>query len=455
MIPFASSPRRPVLTALSRLRWAAASIGLLWVASCASSDSGNACAKYGGQCGKMCSVDTDCAAGLYCGSSGKCTADCATNGASCGNGLLCNSRGRCLPGAMFGPGTGNGPGLTDASACLADTRQGEGLPVDIYIMNDQSQSMTCAIPTGGDRWTAMTKALTNFVKSPGAAGLGVGIQYFGQVPGGMGRRDTGQDSCDPAAYQPPDVEIAPLPGNAQPIITSLGNHQPWTYTPTPAAIDGAIAHAKMWAAAHPSHIVAVVLATDGQPNLCGNAQDRIGSVAQSAAAGFGATPSIRTYVIGTIGGSAATGGQGCNLDPNPPNKADLDRVAKAGGTGSAFVVDAANGDASAQFLDALGKIRGSAVDPCQYVVPATTSSGQQVNPAEVNVTLTPSGGKAAELLQAPDAASCPASGGWYYDNPTSPTKLLLCPATCNTVKADAKASINILMGCKTDTVTTR
>src|SRR5579871_5285794 len=232
MITPATSPRPPILKALSKLRRAVLGVGLLWVASCSSNtDNGNACAKYGGQCGRSCSVDTDCATGLYCGQSGKCTADCSTSGASCGNGLLCNGRGRCEPGAMFGPGLGVGTGLTDASACLADTRQGEGLPVDIYIMNDQSQSMTCAIPTGGDRWTAMTNALTSFVKSPNAAGLGVGIQYFGQVP---------------ADYQPADVEIAPLPGNAQAIITSLGNHMPWTYTPTPAAIEGALAHAKAW-----------------------------------------------------------------------------------------------------------------------------------------------------------------------------------------------------------------
>jgi len=301
----------------------------------------------------------------------------------------------------------------------------------------------------------MTKALTGFVSSPGAAGLSVGIQYFG-LGAPAGRRNTGQDSCDPAVYTPADVEIAPLPGNAQPIVASLGRHAPSTYTPTPAAIDGAVAHAKAWAAAHPSHVVAVVLATDGQPNLCGNAQDRIGSVAQSAAAAFSGTPSIRTYVIGTIGGSAATGGQGCNLDPNPPNKADLDRVAQAGGTGTAFVVDAAGtGDASAQFLDALSKIRGAATVACQYVVPTTTTAGKQVDPNQVNVTFTPSGGTESTLLQAPDAAHCPSSGGWYYDNAAAPTKLLLCPATCNVVKADAKASVQVLMGCKTDTIPTR
>jgi hypothetical protein len=443
------------------------------IVGCSSStdDGANACAtKYKGKCGQTCASDTSCATGTYCGAKGTCTADCATSGASCGSGLVCSGSGRCQPAPMFGGGAGTGGGgsafqnrLGDAGACLVDQRQGEGLPADIYIMNDQSQSMSCAIPTGGDRWTAMTSALTEFVNSPSAAGLGVGLQYFGLGAANMnmnmgGRRGgggVGQDSCDPAVYTPADVEIAPLPGNAQAVIASLGRHQPSTYTPTPAAIDGAIAHAKAWQIAHPERIVAVVLATDGQPNLCGNAQDRIGDVANSAAAALSGTPSIRTYVVGIIGGSSANGGQGCSLDPNPPNKADLDRVAQAGGTATSFIVDAAAGDASAQFLDALSKIRGAAVDPCQYIVPATTASGGAVDPSQVNVTYTPSGGAAQALLQSPNAAGCPSTGGWYYDNPTAPTKILLCPATCSAVKADAKATVQILMGCQTNTIPTR
>ena len=198
MITFATSPRPPFLKGLSRLRWAAVGIGLLWVAGCSSStDDGNACAKHPGQCGRSCSTDTDCAMGLYCGQSGKCAADCSTNGASCGSGLLCDSRGRCAPGAIFGPGTGIGTGLTDASACLADTRQGEGLPVDIYIMNDQSQSMTCAIPTGGDRWTAMTTALTNFVKSPALPGSASASSTSGKSPVAWASATTGRTAATP------------------------------------------------------------------------------------------------------------------------------------------------------------------------------------------------------------------------------------------------------------------
>jgi hypothetical protein len=332
------------------------------------------------------------------------------------------------------------------------------LPADIYIMNDQSLSMTCPVPTGGDRWAGMKTALTGFLNSPNAAGLGVGIQYFGQGQG-VNDRDPGS-SCDLALYSAPAVEIATLPGNAAALIASL-NRQPSTFTPTPAAIDGALAHAKTWATAHPDHIVSVVLATDGQPNKCGNPADRIGSVVASAAAAFNGSPQLRTYVIGIIGGAAATGGGrrgglgGCAQDPAPPNKPDLDRVAKAGGTDTAFIVDAATGDTSAQFLDALNRIRGAAVIPCQYILPPSTP-GQEIDPQKVNVTFAPAGAAPKGLLQSPDSGGCdPAAGGWYYDNTNAPTKILLCPATCTAVKADAKAAVDVLIGCKTATVGAR
>lgn len=425
-----------------------------WLAGCSGkqADDGSVCnTNYKGKCGISCTSDDACASGLYCGSAGKCTADCATSGAACGteNGFACTNRGRCSAGAFLFTAGGS---LTDASACLVDRRKGEGLPADIYIMNDQSHSMACAVPTGGDRWTAMKAALAGFVNSPDAAGLGVGLQYFGQGTGPLG---TGA-SCNVADYTPADVEIAPLPGNAAALIASLDQHRPYTLTPTPAAIDGALAHAKSQAEAHPDRVVSVVLATDGEPNACGKDTDRIGSVADSVAAALAGTPSIHTYVIGIIGGAATMGAGGCPYDPAPPNKPDLDRVAKAGGTSEAFIVDATSGDTAAQFLSALNSIRGSAVLGCQYVLPLKSVDGQDIDPHNVNITYAPSDGPERGLLYASEVGTCDGkSGGWYYDDPASPSKINLCPATCNAVKADPKASIGVLLGCATQAIPTR
>ena len=41
-----------------------------------------------------------------------------------------------------------------------------------------------------------------------------------------------------------------------------------TATPTSAALDGAIIHAKDWQTAHPAELTVVVFATDGDPSEC-------------------------------------------------------------------------------------------------------------------------------------------------------------------------------------------
>ena len=55
----------------------------------------------------------------------------------------------------------------------------------------------------------------------------------------------------------------------------------------------------------------------------------------------------------------------------------------------------------------------------------------------------------AAKMMAPITIFCTAAGGWYYDNPASPTKIILCPATCDEVKTFNEASIEIVLGCAT------
>src|SRR5205814_10081362 len=128
-------------------------------------------------------------------------------------------------------------------------------PIDLYIMWDQSLSMTCAITSGmggaggmggavpANRWDAVKTPLSTWVQAvPASPPFNVGIGYFG---------DSILASCDPNTYAKPDVEIGPLPQNGGAIVSSLNAHLPNTTTPTAPALQGAIQHATSWKTSHP------------------------------------------------------------------------------------------------------------------------------------------------------------------------------------------------------------
>jgi hypothetical protein len=323
-----------------------------------------------------------------------------------------------------------GPPHDSGAKCDGITSRGETIPLDLYIMFDRSASMTCPIPSGGDRWAAVKTALTNFVNDPGAKGIEVGIQYFGD--------NALISSCLPSSYETPDVELGLLPGNAQAIADSLNRHVADTNTPTLAGLSGAVNHAITWRDAHLGHTVVVVLVTDGQPNACGTVQDIV-SVAGAALSAGG----IPTYVIGIT-----SPGTSCVLDPAPPNVPDLDQVALAGGTDKALVVDATQNPAQ-QFLDTMNQIRGTAQIPCQYQIPPP-SPGKKFDKAQVQVHYTDPSKVESIIYKAPSGICDPTTGGWKYDDEADPKTILLCPATCDTITAQAGFTVNIILGCETE-----
>jgi hypothetical protein len=311
---------------------------------------------------------------------------------------------------------------------------GQQQALNAYMMLDYSASMQM-----NGKWTGITSAINSFVQQP-TSGISVGMQYFAQVaPPPDGGAIAGLfclipslcDSCDPAAYAMPAIEIAPLPGVASQITSSLAAHTtPNTATPTGPALQGAIDHATSWENAHPMDATVVILATDGDPSECGSATSTASLLSQVetiAAAGVAATPKILTFVIG-VGTETA----------------NLNGIAQAGGTGSAFIVDTSM-NVSTQFLAALNKIRGAALG-CQYKIPVPDSG--TIDTGLVNVQFTPIGGKAELVPQVANKGLCPASGNaWYYDNPSNPTEILLCTTTCGTVATGGR--VDVLTGCQT------
>jgi hypothetical protein len=309
-----------------------------------------------------------------------------------------------------GGGSGTNGGGIDATPCASSPHKAEQAPLDMYVMLDQSGSMRQS-----SKWTNVTAALDAFVQQPNLDGFSVGIQYFG----------LNNDSCTASDYATPEVEIAPLPGVASAIVSSIAAHQPSSGTPTSAALQGAIDHVKTWETAHPDHVSVVVFATDGDPEECDTNLTDIDAI---AAAGLAGTPKVLTFVIGV--GSSLT---------------NLNGIAAAGGTTSAFIVDT-TGNINQQFLAAMNAIRGSGALGCRYSIPLPTTGSPDYG--NVTVTYTPTGGSPKQMMHVADMAACPASGdAWYYDSNSAPTQIILCSSTCTTVSADKTGEIDVYTPC--------
>ncbi|HEX4478482.1 MAG TPA: vWA domain-containing protein [Polyangiaceae bacterium] len=318
-------------------------------------------------------------------------------------------------------------GLADAS-CVAEESRAEALPLDIFVLFDESGSMST--PAGsGTRLDAVRAAAADFLRAPESAGIGVGIGYFGNFP-------IGKTSCNPADYATPAVPIALLPGAVTPLLDSLDTVKPTGETPTGPAIRGACSYVEGWKQAHPANTADILLVTDGVPEAPVSSQ-------------FGCTPTLADAVSATTDCVTSTGdalyvlGVGPSLD-------NLNQIAAAGKSGSAYLVDGT--DVQSEVLAALDSIRGTAL-PCAFTIPAAPS-GETLNYGQVNVVATDSSGAEHALYNVDDASACDATrGGWYYDSPDSPRQIELCAASCAFVKAQSNGgAIRFALGCGTLTI---
>jgi uncharacterized protein YegL len=305
--------------------------------------------------------------------------------------------------------TDGGAPVDDSGACTSTSAAAERVQLDIIFLIDRSGSMS------GPKWNGTTAGLTEFFNDPASAKIGAGLEYFPNYKA---------DSCIPADYQILDVPIDQLPDHAFELTNSMPANATGATTPTWGALKGALMAATAFQDAHPTHKVILVLATDGDPNACGDATiDDIAALAKSARSYNG----VLTYVIGVEGSILA----------------NLDKIAAAGGTGAAYDITK---DIN-QFSAKMEEIRGAALG-CEFAIP-TPPDGAELDPDKVNFSYTPKGvGTPKILLRALDLADCDGSPGWYFDNNIAPTKIILCPASCATVQADGNAKVDALFGCK-------
>ncbi len=126
----------------------------------------------------------------------------------------------------------------------------------------------------------------------------------------------------------------------------------------------------------------------------------------------------------------------------------LNQLATAGGTGMPFVLTAGQ-DLGQRFIDALNAIRGKALG-CEFSIPQPKMG--VIDYKKVNVRVNIAAGS-EDLVYVGSADKCdPNRGGWYYDSDptmTQPSRVRLCEATCNKVKGQTNARVELLFGCVT------
>lgn len=326
-----------------------------------------------------------------------------------GGGSAFGSSGSGVPQGSSGS-VGTVGGVTPGSACATSNAGTTRPPAYLVFMYDRSGSMADPVGGGATKWTACKAGLTNFFASASSQGIQASLAFF-SIGG----------SCDPNAYAAPVVAMGPLP-NATAYAGAINAVGPTGRTPTLPALQGAIAYAqRVKAGVKDSGKVAVVLVTDGDPNGCGSSVTNVHDAAAAVAA------ALPTYVIG-IG----------------PSFTNLQQMAAGGGTAAIQINTTSPAQVTADLEKALGQIATAQLG-CEYPLPAPPA-GQTLNVNAVNVDYTPTGKPQTTLAY---SGSCADANGWHYDSTTAPTKIVMCPAVCELLKADATGKVDIIFGCST------
>jgi hypothetical protein len=230
-----------------------------------------------------------------------------------------------------------------------------------------------------------------------------------------------------------------LPMNAAAVVASLNAASTNGSTPTAGALNGVTTYCANYMGANPDDVCVGVLISDGEPTRC-DPQDAtgLGNIAQAALTQSG----VRTFTVGmaeadfAVLNAIARAGDG-DCDPASPE----------------FACDAtAVRDA---LIAALQAIRESITTteivktplPCEWEIP-DPPDGESFDRNLVNVQFQQGALEPQRVGHVASENDCSNfSGGWYYDDPNAPNRVLVCPDTCAVLQSIEDARVDILFGC--------
>ena len=316
----------------------------------------------------------------------------------------------------YDPPQGTG-GVSQDSACAQTSVKGtlDVAPADIVFVVDTSGSMDQE-----EQWTQ--QQMPNLVSSITGSGIDTHLILIAGssmcVPAPVG-----SGACGGADSKPP---------NYLHVVQGVGSND---------ALNKIVSTFPQWKAMlRPNSVKSFVVvsdddATDGPYNSAGAFTNAVNALDPALI-----KPGWKFHGIVASGGPFSP-----PCGPFPPLSAAEGKVYKAliNQTGGVF------GDLCQQnFGPVFQQLATSVVNsaPLACEIPMPTTDAGIVNPAQVKLEIILPPNPPQILNNVGSAGGC-GGGGWYYDNPAAPTKLILCPETCNVANTVSNPEVNVLLGC--------
>ncbi len=351
------------------------------------------------------------------------------------------------------------------AACTGWVAEGETLPAVLQLVVDTSRSMTEGAPgSNRSKWDVTRAALVEAVGDLPPA-VSVGLMFYPNTRDLLNGEDSPSDisACIDVNGRLP-IEMLGNDGSAQreALENGIMSVDPEGYTPTHDAYRYALNEALIPYETSASKFM--LLITDGAPTVdtdcVATGESSNGSVANAETqpivdeiARANSEHDIRTFLIGSPGSEVSADGNG---DMRPW----LSQAAVVGGTASEGC--AANGpnfchmdmtqeeDFASALTAGLASVVGQIVNACEFVVPEPPDGEGTISPNKTNLIITWGDGSSSLIL--PDGkGDC--KDGWQWDDAAGTVNL--CGETCDEVKLDSKASVQLSFGCSTDDIITR